>query len=266
MPIPARREAEPGPFRPRDALVALVCILLGIGYGCGLWLARGPDLAQQYAACYLIELSLSADNAFVFALVFGQFGVEPARRRRLLFWGVAGAAVFRSAFLIAGMRAIARFSWIVPVLGAFILAAGIRIAARGGRRLLDPAAVPAVRYLAGRVPPALAAFVAIEAADLVFALDSLPAVLGVTRDAAVAVASNLFAVLGLRALYFVVSAALPRLRFLNAGLALILAFVGVKMLAGPWLRVPNAVSAAVIAAALAAAAGASLLLRKGDRR
>jgi tellurite resistance protein TerC len=228
--------------------------------------ARGADPAQQYFAGYLIELSLSVDNVFVFALVFGQLGVDPVLRRRLLLWGVAGAIVLRSAFLVAGLRAIASFAWMVPLFGALILATGIRIAIRGGRRPFDPANNPAVRFLNGRMPAALVALAALETADLLFALDSLPAVLGVTRDASIAVASNLFAILGLRSLFFVVSSAMQSLRFLNAGLAAVLAFVGVKMLAGPWLHVPNAASTAVIAAVLALSIGASLLFRGGGPR
>jgi tellurite resistance protein TerC len=228
--------------------------------------ARGADPAQQYFAGYLIELSLSVDNVFVFALVFGQLGVDPVLRRRLLLWGVAGAIVLRSAFLVAGLRAIASFAWMVPLFGALILATGIRIAIRGGRRPFDPANNPAVRFLNGRMPAALVALAALETADLLFALDSLPAVLGVTRDASIAVASNLFAILGLRSLFFVVSSAMQSLRFLNAGLAAVLAFVGVKMLAGPWLHVSNAASTAVIAAVLALSIGASLLFRGGGPR
>ncbi len=266
MPTLARLESEPGPTRARDAVVALACVLLGLGYGCGLWVARGADPAQQYFAGYLIELSLSVDNVFVFALVFGQLGVDPILQRRLLLWGVAGAIVLRSAFLVAGLRAIASFAWTVPVFGAFILATGIRIATRGGRRPFAPADNPAIRFLNGRVPAALVAFAALETADLLFALDSLPAVLGVTRDASIAVASNLFAILGLRSLFFVVSTAMQSLRFLNAGLAAVLAFVGAKMLAGPWLHVPNAASTAVIAAVLALSIGASLLFRSGGPR
>jgi tellurite resistance protein TerC len=135
-----------------------------------------------------------------------------------------------------------------------------------GRRAFDPSGNPAVRLVAGRFSPALAAFVALETADLVFALDSLPAVLAVTHDARIAVASNLFAILGLRALFFVVSDAMRSLRFLNAGLAAVLSFVGLKMIAEPWLRIPTAASLAVIGVLLALSVGASLLFRKGDPR
>jgi len=225
----------------------------------------GPEPAQQYLAGYLIELSLSVDNVFVFALVFDQFRVDPRRRRRLLFWGIAGAIVLRSAFLVAGIGAIGRFRWVIPVFGALILATGIRLAASRGRRPFDPSGNRAVRFLAGRVPAALAALVAVETADLIFALDSLPAVLAVTHDAAIAVASNFFAILGLRSLFFVVSGAMGRLRYLNAGLAAVLSFVGAKMLAEPWVRIPTSASLAVIAALLALSIGASLAFRKGGR-
>ena len=266
MPNPGRPEIPTGHSRTRDAVIALACVLLGLGYGCGVWLVRGSEPAQQYIAGYLIELSLSVDNVFVFALVFGHFGVDPRRQRRLLFLGIAGAIVFRSAFLLAGVGAIARFTWIIPAFGALVLVTGIRLAARGARRQFDPAGNPAILFLAGRVPAALAAFVALEAADLVFALDSLPAVLAVTHDAAIAVASNFFAILGLRSLFFVVSDAMRSLRFLNLGLAAVLTFVGAKMIAEPWLRIPTAASLGVIAALLALSVGASLLLSNQGRR
>jgi tellurite resistance protein TerC len=263
---PAGTEAASGPLRARDAFVALFCVLLGLGYGCGIWLHRGAEPAQQYFAGYLIELSLSADNVFVFALVFDQFGVDPLRRRRLLFWGLSGAVVLRSALLIAGVGAIGRFTWIIPVFGALILVTGIRLATRRGRKAFDPTGNPAIRFLAGRVPATLVALAALETADLVFALDSLPAVLAVTHDASIAVASNLFAILGLRSLFFVVSGAMRTLRYLNAGLAAVLSFVGVKMLAEPWVRIPTVASLAVIAALLALSIGASLLLKREGRQ
>jgi tellurite resistance protein TerC len=270
MPSPTRLEAEPadGSFRARDAVVALACLVLGLGFGCLVWLRRGAEPAQQYLAGYLIELSLSVDNVFVFALVFEQFGVEPGRRRRLLFWGIAGAIVLRSAFLVAGIGAIGRFRWIIPIFGALVLATGIRLAASRGRHRFDPSGNPAIRFLTRRVPAALAALVGREAADQVvclFALDSLPAVVAVTHDAAIAVASNLFAILGLRSLFFVVSGAMRALRFLNAGIAAVLSFVGAKMLVEPWFPVPTTASLAVIATLLAVSIGASLLFRAGSR-
>jgi tellurite resistance protein TerC len=219
--------------------VALACVGLGLAFGALVLLRRGPEPAQQYLAGYLIELSLSVDNVFVFALVFEQFALDPRRQRRLLLWGVAGAIVFRSLILVAGLGAVARFAWVVPVFGALILLTGIRLAAaRRGRRALDPSG-RALRFVTRHAPAGLAAFLVLESADLVFALDSLPAVIAVTHDAVLAVASNLFAILGLRSLFFVVSGAMRGLRYLHAGLAAVLSIVGVKMLAEPWYRVPT---------------------------
>jgi tellurite resistance protein TerC len=268
MPPQAQTRAKPGaaPAGARNGMIALGCVMAGIGFAGLLWLRRGPEPAQQYLAGYLIELSLSVDNVFVFALVFEQFGVEPSRRGRLLFWGVAGAILMRSAFLIAGIAAIQRFAWVIPVLGAFILLTGIRLAASRGKRTHGVAENPAIRLVVRHVPHALAALVALELADLVFALDSLPAVLAVTHNVLIAMASNLFAILGLRSLFFVVSGALRELRFLKAGLAAILGFVGAKMLAEPWYPVPTAASLAAIAGILALSVGASLLARRKARQ
>jgi tellurite resistance protein TerC len=246
----------------RDLVVALACVGLGLAFGGLVLLRRGAEPAQQYMAGYLIELSLSVDNVFVFALVFQQFALDPRRQRRLLLWGVAGAIVFRSLLLLAGLKAIALFAWVVPVLGALILATGIRLAlARPGRRAFDPSG-RAFRFVTRHAPAGLAAFLALESADLVFALDSLPAVIAVTHDAVLAVASNFFAILGLRSLFFVVSGAMRSLRYVHAGLAAVLSFVGLKMLAELWYRIPTGVSLAAITGILALSIGASLVARK----
>jgi len=256
MPSASRTESAAGPSRARPWATALACVLAGLGFGAAVWIWRGPEPAQQYLAGYLIELSLSVDNVFVFALVFDQFAVPPARQGRLLFWGIAGAIVLRSALLLAGLGAIRRFAWVVPVLGAFILVTGLRLAFT--RKAFNPSESRILRFVTRRAPAALVALLVLETADLVFALDSLPAVIAVTHDAAIAIASNLFAILGLRSLFFVVSGAMARLRFLKLGLAAILSLVGVKMLAEPWYPVPTLVSLVAIAAILALAVGASL--------
>lgn len=248
-----------GPSRQRHGVTALACVLAGLAFGMVVWMRRGAEPAQQYVASYLIELSLSVDNVFVFALVFTQFAVEPAQQRRLLFLGIVGAIVLRSALILAGLGAISRFAWLIPAFGAVILATGLRLAFnRRARKGFDPSQSRIVRFVSGRVPAALAALVVLETADLVFALDSVPAVLAVTHDAGIAIASNLFAILGLRSLFFVVSGAMRRLRFLNAGLAAVLCLVGLKMLAEPWVRVPTGLSLAAIATVLAISVGASL--------
>ena len=239
-------------------MTALSCVALGLAFGAIVWMRRGPEPAQQYLAGYLIELSLSADNVFVFALVFAQFGLDPLRQRRLLMWGIAGAIVLRTAFILAGIGAIGRFAWIVPLFGAFVMAAGIRLAfARKDHQVLDTSG-RAFQFVVRHAPAGLAALIVLETADLVFALDSLPAVLAVTHDPEIAIASNFFAILGLRSLFFVISSAMRSLRFLNAGVAAILAFVGAKMLAERWYHVPTTASLAVIGCLLALAVGFSL--------
>lgn len=257
MPPSPRNGAAAGALRAREALVAAASILLGLAVGGAFWLRRGPEAGQQYLAGYLIELSLSVDNVFVFALVFQQFGVEPRRRPRLLFYGIAGAVILRSAFLVAGLGAIRRFAWIIPLFGALILFAGLRLAVGRGHKGFDPAGSRLIRLLTRSAPPAVAALVAVETADFIFALDSLPAVLAVTRDPVIAVASNLFAILGLRALFFVVSEAMARFRYLGAGLAAVLCFVGAKMVAEPWYRISTGVSLGVVALLLGLALAAS---------
>lgn len=260
----ARPHSRPGdrPFRARDAFVALGCLALGLAFGAGVWLRRGGEPAQQYLAAYLIELSLSVDNVIVFALVFEQFGLDPRRQRGLLFWGVAGAVVLRSAFILAGVGAIARFAWIVPLFGVVILVTGVRLAAqKAGRKTLAPTGL-VYRFATRHAPAGLAALIVLETADLIFALDSLPAVLAVTHDAVIAISSNLFAILGLRSLFFVVTGAMRSLRYLNAGLAAVLSFVGIKMIAEPWYPVPTGASLLVIAALLGVSIGASLARRR----
>jgi tellurite resistance protein TerC len=190
--------------------------------------------------------------------VFDQFGLEPRRQGPLLFWGILGAVVLRSAFLLAGLGAIARFAWLIPVFGALILATGLRLAfTHKAKQALNPEG-RVFRFVTGHLPVALAAVVLLELVDLVFALDSLPAVLAVTHDPLVAIASNIFAILGLRSLFSLVSGAMKSLRFLSLGLAAVLSFVGLKMIAEPWRPVPTGVSLAVIAALLLAAVSASL--------
>lgn len=266
MNTPERTAPKPGlrTLRARDVLVALGCVALGLAYGAVVWLQRGAEPAQQYLAGYLIELSLSVDNVIVFALVFEQFGLDPSRQRRLLLWGVAGAVVLRSVFIIAGVGAITRFAWIIPVFGSMILATGLRIATkRNGRKAFNPSG-RVFRFITRHAPAGLAALFVLETADLIFALDSLPAVLAVTHDATIAIASNLFAILGLRSLFFVVSGAMRSLRYLNAGLAAILSFVGIKMIAEPWYAIPTALSLAVIAALLGISIAASVIRRSPE--
>jgi tellurite resistance protein TerC len=247
------------PPRARDLAIALLSVGVGLGFAGLVWAWKGSGPAQQYVAGYLIELSLSVDNVFVFALVFAQFSLGPGRQRVLLFWGIAGAVVLRTAFILAGLGAIARFSWLIPAFGALILVTGVRLAAAKGGRSGPKPSGRAFSFATRHLPAGLAALAVLETVDLVFALDSIPAVLAVTHDATIAISSNLFAILGLRSLYFVVAGAIHTLRFLNAGLAAVLSFVGVKMLVEPWFAIPSWVALAVIISLVGAATAASLL-------
>jgi tellurite resistance protein TerC len=270
------RGSETG-LRTAAALSAL-WIAAGLGFGAILWLWQGPDLAGQYFAGYLLEKALSVDNIFVFVLLLGSLAVPAAAQRRVLFFGVLGALLLRGGFIAAGGALIDSIGWIFYVFGALVVLAGLRmlrpgaIAGAGGDHLTVRAlrrVLPVTRGdAAGRfftrvngkamVTPLFVALVAIETTDLVFALDSIPAVFGVTRNLFVVFTSNAFAVLGLRALYFVLAGSMDRFRYLKQGLAVLLVFIGVKMLVSPFVHLPVAVSLAVIAGVVGAAVAASL--------
>jgi len=242
---------------------------------------RGGEAANQFLAGYLVELSMSADNVFVFAAIFGYFAVAPGQQRRVLGWGIAGAAVLRGLFILVGAGALHRFHWLLYGFGALLVLTALRmLRTRRRERMADPARNPAVR-LAGRfvklaqpgaegrffqkvnarwVPTRLLlVLVAVEVADVLFACDSLPAVLAITRSAGIAFASNLFAVASLRSLYFALAGA--RLRHLETGLVVILLFIGGRILASPWLEVGTGTSLAVVGIVLAVAIASSLWLR-----
>jgi tellurite resistance protein TerC len=247
-----------------------------------MWLWRGPDLAGEYFAGYLLEKTLSIDNVFVFVLLFASLEVPQTLQRRVLYLGVAGALVLRGGFIAAGGALLEHTAWIFYVFGALVLAAGVRmlrpghgpgspgrLISRGLRRVLpvseDFAGDRFIVRSGGRLmaTPLLVALVAIEATDLMFALDSIPAVFGVTRDLFVVFTSNVFALLGLRALYFLLAGAVDRFAYLKQGIAALLVFIGAKMLLDPLVHVPVTVSLGVIAVVVATAVVASWLR---DRR
>ena len=259
------------------ALSAIFGVLVGASMG---WGASG-----QYFSGYLLEKSLSVDNVFAFALLLRSFQVPPHSQRRVLYWGVVGALVLRAGFVAAGAVFVEHVSWAFYPFGLIVLAADVRMA-RGGteidlehgrlistiRRLVPVApAAPAGRFLTryqGRraATPLLLALLAIEATDLVFAADSIPAVFGVTTNVFIVFTSNAFAVLGLRSLYFVLAEAMDRFAHLTKGLAALLVLVGVKMLVRPLVEVPTGATLAVIVAVLAITIGASTLFPTGPAR
>lgn len=202
---------------------------------------QGQQRGFEFLSGYLVEGSLSVDNLFVFLLMFRSLGLEIEQQRRVLLWGVLGAIVLRAAFIVAGVALLARFAWIEDVFGGFLLIAAIRLL-RHKSTAGPPVAAKWFLKRSGEGSPALSSMLlivlAVEATDLVFALDSVPAVLAITRDTFIVYTSNIFAILGLRSLYFALSSALERLRLLHYGLALILAFVALKMLLTRWVQIP----------------------------
>jgi tellurite resistance protein TerC len=241
-----------------------VWVALGVAFGAVVWWGWGGEAAGQYYAGYLIEKSLAVDNVFVFAVIFGYFAVPRERQHRVLFYGVIGALVFRAVFIAAGSALIASFSWVLYLFGAFLVLTGARLAwrrkkpARPGdnlvlrvsRRLLPK------RWMAR---PLLAVLITIEVTDLVFSVDSIPAIFAVTQQPFLVFTSNAFAVLGLRAMYFLLADLVHRFAYLTLGLSAVLVWVGLKMLLHHAYVIPTGVSLAVVAAILAVAVGASWL-------
>ena len=267
----------------RAAAGSALWIAAGCAFGGVLWLWQGSAIAGQYFAGYLLEKSLSVDNIFLFVLLFASLGVPARLQRHVLYLGVLGALVLRGVFIAAGGALIEHVSWVFYLFGVLVLAAGIRMFRSGAA--VDPSKNPVLRGLRRVVPvtgeyrgtrllarvngrtaatPLLVALIAIETTDLVFALDSIPAVFGVTRDMFLVFTSNAFAVLGLRALYFLFAQSMGRFAYLSQGLAILLVFIGVKMLISPLIEVPVMVSLAVIFAVVGWAVAASLWRQRAD--
>lgn len=248
-------------------------------FGVGVYFVLGSQIALQFLTGYLIEKSLSVDNLFVFALVFSYFGVPAALQHRVLYWGIIGALVFRAIFIAGGIALIEQFHWTIYLFGAFLVVTGVRMAFQQEEEI-HPERNPLLRIVcrlipatpafegdrffvrrAGRVlaTPLFIALVFVEMTDILFAVDSIPAILAITREPFPVYTSNVFAILGLRALYFALAGLLKLFHHLHYGLATILSFVGVKMLISDLYKIPTLVSLGVIALVLALSIGASLL-------
>ena len=249
-------------------------------FGGFLLLRAGTQPALEYYAGYLVELSLSVDNLFVFLLIFQYFAVPAALQPRVLKWGIFGAMAMRGAFIALGSLLLARFSWIIYVFGSVLAITGLRMLLAGGEPRIEPERNPMVRLARRFLPmtpayegdrffirtvtarlatPLFLVLLVVEWSDLVFAIDSIPAIFAVTRDPFIVYSSNVFAVLGLRALFFVLAGAMDRFVYLKPGVALILLFVGAKMVGSAWVHVSTAISLGVIAGVLVVAIGASAL-------
>ncbi|SES37153.1 TerC family protein [Lentzea albida] len=264
----------------REAAVwSAVWLALGLGFGAVVWWVWGAEFAGQYFAGYVIEKSLAVDNVFVFAIIFGYFAVPREYQHRVLFYGVLGALVFRAVFIAAGSVLIASFAWILYVFGAFLVVTGIRMALHRNETM-DPEHSVVLRLFRRLIPvtdtyhgakflvrqagrwvatPLLAVLVLVEVTDVVFAVDSIPAIFAVTQQPFLVFTSNAFAILGLRALYFLLADLMHRFVYLKLGLALVLVWVGVKMLLLDIFKIPTGVSLAVVATVLVTAVTASWL-------
>ncbi len=255
-----------------------VWIALALVFNVGVWQLMGAERGTQFLTGYLIEKSLSVDNIFVFALIFSYFAVPPIYQHRVLFWGILGALVMRAIFIAAGAILIAEFHWIVYVFGAFLVVTGIKMALTPDKGL-EPDRNPVLRLVRRLVrvtdryhgqkffvrengvlvaTPLFLVLVLVEATDLIFAVDSIPAIFAITTDPFIVYTSNVFAILGLRSLYFLLAGVMHKFEYLKLGLAAVLVFVGTKMALVDVYKIPSSVSLAVVGTLLALAIAASL--------
>lgn len=274
----------------RDAAIrSAVWVSLALLFAAGIFFFRGRLAGVQFITGYLVEYSLSVDNIFVMVLIFSYFDIKEEYQHRVLFWGILGALVMRGLIIAAGAALFSRFAWITYVFGVFLVITGIRMGT-GGEKHVDPAANPVLRFMRRIIPvcddydgqkfflrktdehgvkrsmatPLFVVLVLIETMDLVFAVDSIPAVFAVTRVPFLVYTSNVAAILGLRSLYFLLAGAVGKLRYLTIGLAFILVFVGLKMLATAWYEVPTLASLGVIVLILGTAAITSIYVDRKE--
>jgi tellurite resistance protein TerC len=252
--LPGHR-SETGHAQRAAWLWTLVLALAAAGFAGWIAVAMGRQTALEFAAGYTIEASLSVDNLFVFLLLFEGFRITRQQQHKALLWGVWGAMVLRAVFIVAGITLMRRLDWVNWVFGAFLLYAAWRLLRSGSPRSAMPHWITRLQPAGGSLLPVI---LAVEATDLLFATDAIPAVLAVTHNPFVAYTSNVAAILGLRSLYFALAAMLDKLRYLHYGLAAILGFAALKMLAARWIEVPVTVSLAVMGGILAACAVLSM--------
>lgn len=250
-----------------------IYMALAAGFAALLYFWQGHQAALEFVTGYVLELSLSVDNLFVFLVIFNYFAVPDEQQHRVLFWGVLGALVMRGIFIGAGVGLISRFHWVLYIFGSLLIYSGIRVCVMAEHQI-DPSANPLVKalrrwvpvttdYQGGRffvrnlqensrlyVTPLLLVLLVIETTDILFAVDSIPAILAITLNAFIVYTSNVFAILGLRSMYFAVAGLIKVFRFLHYGLAVVLILVGLKMLAADYFAVPIAATLAVVAGVL----------------
>jgi tellurite resistance protein TerC len=264
----------------REATIwSLVWVLVSCSFGIWVYRAFGRQYGLEFFTGYLIEYALSVDNVFVFIIIFSYFAVPAKLHHRVLFWGILGALIMRASFIVAGAAIISAFHWTIYIFGAFLVFTGIKIL-REGETDVEPDRNPVVKLFRRIVPmtsgyetgrffsreggrfaatPLALVLVTVEATDLVFATDSIPAIFGITRDPFIVYTSNICAILGLRSMYFLLSAVIKRFVYLGTGLGIVLMFIGMKMLASGYCAIPIGLSLGIVAAILAGSIVLSLL-------
>jgi len=268
------------------SLRTVLWVLLGVGFTSWIHHRMGPDKALSYFIAYVVEESLSVDNLFVFLVIFSYFGIGERHQQRVLTWGIIGAMLMRGLFIFAGVALLQRFHFLAYLFGAILIVTGIKLGLKKEGEAVDPsknfALRLAKRYLRTTdqfegerfftvrngqryATPLLLVLIVVEFTDVVFAVDSVPAVLAISDDFYIVFTSNMMAILGLRALYFMLAGMMSRFKYLDVGLAVILTFIGVKMIAATaeWFKVPNLVSLGVIAGVLTISIVISLFRSKG---
>lgn len=253
-------------------------------FALGIWKYMGVELAQQFVGAFLIEKCLSVDNIFVFILIFSYFKVKPEYQHKVLFWGIIGAILMRIVFILLGVSIVNTFHWVLYIFGAFLLFTGIKMAlSKSDGEEVNPENSIAIKLYKKFFPvsdqddggkfftrkngvlmatPLFIVLLVIETTDLVFALDSIPAVLAITNNGFVALTSNVFAILGLRSLYFALNGIMQLFRYLKVGLSIILSFIGIKMLIQPWYKIDTHISLITIASILTTSVLMSWLIKE----
>lgn len=269
----------------REALIwSGIWLAVAFGFNILVYFWMGSEAAIEFMAGYLVERTLSFDNLFVFLLIFSYFKVPALYQYKVLFWGIIAALVLRGVFIIAGIELIYRFHWIIYLFGAFLLVSGLKIAMRKDEEPMDVERNPVLRFCRRFLPttdqyddgsfflkingklfatPLFIVLLVIETSDIIFAFDSVPAILGISLDPFIVYTSNIFSILGLRALYFALAGCMVMFHYLNQGITLILVFVGAKMLLSGFYEIPAVIALGFILLVIAASIGLSLLLPDG---
>jgi tellurite resistance protein TerC len=256
-------------------------IAVALGFTGVVAAAYGRTPATEYLTGYVVERALSIDNIFVFVVIFRYFSIEKARQARVLFWGILGALVLRALFIVAGAALVGRFHWLLPIFGLILVYTGVMLVAKDKDDGPDPGRNVVVRLVSKILPfdassrgdhffvksrgrwrgtPLLVVLLVVATTDFVFAMDSLPAILGITRDPFILYTSNAFAILGMRVLYFLLAAILPKFRYLNYGLSLILVFIGGRMALARYVHVSTEITLLLVVSTLAASIMASMAI------